>query len=200
MGFIRALMGLSVIGLLAAGPLAILIEETDIRTPEAARPADAALVFGALVRESQISPLHAERLDAAAQLFIDGKIQRIVVSNAPRAAAVMSDYLVERGVPEQAIEVDPHAIKTPHTCANELDRGQPRDVILISQRFHLPRIAYQCRKLGLEGQYVAADQPRDEISSARAPLSVLRIRAARYVREAALVWASLLEAYPGRPA
>ncbi|MEM9060832.1 MAG: YdcF family protein [Pseudomonadota bacterium] len=199
MGLIHALLRICALALIAAGPLGVLVSQTDIRSPETARSADAALVFGALVRESRISPLHAERLDTAAKLLESGKIRRIVVSNAPRAASVMSEYLVGKGVPRSAIEIDPDAIKTPHTCANELDRAEARDVILISQRFHLPRIAYQCRKLGLVGQYVEADRPVDEITSARSPLAVFRIRAVRYAREAVLVWASLIEAYPARP-
>ena len=103
-------------------------------------------------------------------------------------------------IDHNAIEVDTNALKTPHTCVNEVERHQQRSVILISQRFHLPRIAYQCRKQGLTGQYVEADQPQFEISSARSPFTVMRIRATRYVREAVLVWASLIGAYPEQPA
>ncbi|MEM7211903.1 MAG: YdcF family protein [Pseudomonadota bacterium] len=196
-----ARLGLRLIALAAVflAPLAVVSGNTEILRVEQSAPADAALIFGALVRGGQISPLHAERLDTAVSLFNAGKVEKLVVSNAARAAAIMAEYLRDRGIPDNAIEIDPNALKTPHTCANEIEYQERRTVILISQRFHLPRIAYQCRKLGLTGQYVEANQPHDEISSARSPLKVMRIRTTRYLREAVLVWASLIGAYPEVP-
>lgn len=191
------------LGLLAAvflAPLAVLMTHTAIVRADSSRQADAALIFGALVRDGQISPLHAERLDTGVALYNAGKVSKLVVSNAPRAAAIMADYLRDQGIPDTVIEIDANALKTPHTCANEMDRQGQRKTILISQRFHLPRIAYQCRKLGLTGQYVEADQPHHEVSAARSPVAVLRVRTTRYVREAVLVWASLVGAYPEVPA
>ena len=191
------------LGLLAAvllAPLAILTAHTSILRADESGRADAALIFGALVRGGQISPLHAERLDTGVELFNAGKVETLVVSNAPKAAAIMAEYLRDQGIPSASIELDTNALKTPHTCANEIEGDQDRSVILISQRFHLPRIAYQCRKLGLTGQYVEADQPHVEVNSSRSPLAVLRIRAKRYVREAVLVWASLIGVYPEVPA
>lgn len=200
----RFLLRVAVVAAVFLAPLGYLMSETDVvRVAESAR-AEAALIFGALVRGGQISPLHAERLDTGVALYNAGKVETLVVSNAPKAAAIMAEYLRDQGVPDAAIEIDQNALKTPHTCANEVDRhgGQQRgrSVILISQRFHLPRIAYQCRKLGVTGQYVEANQPHDEVSSARSPVAVLKIRARRYVREAVLVWASLIGAYPEVPA
>ena len=191
------------LGLLAAvllAPLAILTAHTSILRADESGRADAALIFGALVRGGQISPLHAERLDTGVELFNAGKVETLVVSNAPKAAAIMAEYLRDQGIPSASIELDTNALKTPHTCANEIEGDQDRSVILISQRFHLPRIAYQCRKLGLTGQYVEADQPHEEVSSARSPIAVLKVRARRYLREAALVWVSLVGAYPEVPA
>ena len=197
---LRLMMRLGLLAVVLLAPLTVLTAQTSILHVDESGYADAALIFGALVRGGQISPLHAERLDTGVALFNAGKVEKLVVSNAPKAAAIMAEYLRDQGVPDAAIEIDPHALKTPHTCANEIEGDQDRSVILISQRFHLPRIAYQCRKLGLTGQYVEADQPHVEISSARAPLAVIQIRAKRYLREAVLVWASLVGAYPEVPA
>ena len=197
---LRLGLRLTVLAAVFLAPLAVLSSKTEIRRIAEAAEAEAALIFGALVRGGQISPLHAERLDTAVALFEAGKVEKLVVSNAPRAAAIMAEYLRDRGIPDNAIEIDANALKTPHTCANEVELHAPRSVILISQRFHLPRIAYQCRKLGLTGQYVEANQPHEEISSARSPLKVLRIRTTRHLREAVLVWASLIGAYPETPA
>ena len=197
---VRLLLRLGLLAAVFMAPMTVLLAQTEIQRVEDTAPAEAALIFGALVRGGQISPLHAERLDTGVELLKAGKVEKLVVSNAPKAAMIMAEYLRDRGVPDNAIEVDKNALKTPHTCANEIGRQQQRSVILISQRFHLPRIAYQCRKQGLTGQYVEADRPHHEVSSARSPVAVLRIRATRYVREAVLVWASLIGAYPELPA
>ncbi|WP_138466494.1 YdcF family protein [Poseidonocella sp. HB161398] len=175
------------------GPLLWLWLTVPVVTAEAARPADAALIFGALVRDGAISPLHAERLDTGAELYETGKAQVIVVSNAQRAAGIMKDYLLERGVPEARIEVDGAAQSTPDTCVTEAARDRPRSVQLVSQAYHLPRIALQCRRLGVRGQYVAAI--RKEGDEGASLWTKIRVRSSRHTREALLVWAELLGQY-----
>jgi len=177
-------------------PLVWLYATTPIVTAEAARPADAALLFGAIVRDNSISPLHAERLDTGLDLYREGKVKVLVVSNAPRAAAVMAAYLRDHGVPEDRIEIDGTGEATPDTCVAEAARPGHRSVIMVSQRFHLPRIALQCRKLGVTGQYVAAmaDDGSDDGAGLGA-WATLEIRAKRHVREAALVWTEVLGVY-----
>lgn len=157
------------------------------------RPADAALIFGALVRSEAVSPLHAERLDTAVALYETGKVPVLVASNATRASEIMRDYLIQAGVPAGAIELDGQAQATPDTCVAEAARDEPRQVVLVSQAYHLPRIALQCRRLGVEGQYVkAVRQDRDPEVGA---LTLLRVRGIRYTREAVLIWAELTGQY-----
>ncbi len=157
--------------------------------------ADAALVFGALVRDDEISPLHAERLNAAIDLFERQLVQKIVVSNSKGAASVMAKYLEDIGIPIIAIEVDGHANQTPDTCRNEVARKAPRTVILISQGFHIPRLSAQCHWEGLSGQSLAAERYRAVPSNEIARWRVIQIRTIRQAREAALLWAALLGLY-----
>ena len=86
---------------------------TPTRGLQEAQPADAALVFGAVVRNGVISPLHAERLDAASALYERGIIPQIVVSNQQLAAKLMRDYLITKDVPEHAIRLDGRAGRSP---------------------------------------------------------------------------------------
>ena len=176
------------------GPLLWLWATVPIVTPLEAKPADAALIFGALVRSETISPLHAERLDTGVDLFQRGVVPVVVVSNASLAAQVMADYLETQGVPREAIELDGLALATPDTCVAEAARAEPRRVILVSQAYHLPRIALQCRKLGVVGQYVSALREDRSVEEA-APWTKLRVRATRHTREALLIWAELLGQY-----
>ena len=158
-----------------------------------ASSADAAIIFGAIVRSGKISPLHAERLQTGIDLLELRKVEKLVVSNAPEASRVMKAYLIDQGVAEEQIEVDPTAIRTPDSCAFEAANGNRRSVLLISQKFHLPRIAQHCAPYDFPRGYVYADSPN------RAPMPwhrIATIRAQRFLRECALSWSVLLKLYP----
>lgn len=164
-----------------------------LQAPQAAQPADAALIFGALVRSGEVSALHSERLDTGAMLWGDGTVDTLVVSNAARAAGIMKEYLIVQGVPAAAIEIDGQAQATPDTCVAEAARATARRVIMVSQAYHLPRIALQCRRLGVDGQYVKSI--RNSSADAASLWTKIRVRSLRYTREALLVWAELLGQY-----
>ena len=184
---------LLVLACVVYGPLLYLRLTTPIVTPEEARPADAAIVFGAVVREGRISALHAERLDAAISLFQNDVVKSITVSNAQRAAETMRDYLLEHHIPPSAIQLDGAAIATPDTCLAEFQRPTRRPVILISQRYHLPRIALQCAGYRLEAQFITAERGRANPEIGLAQRLWIRLR--RHTREALLVWSEMLGLY-----
>jgi len=168
---------------------------TPIITVQQATPAQAALIFGAVVRDGAISPLHAERLAAGKALLDREIVPTLVVSNTPRAADAMATYLTQQGVPRPAVRLDPQAERSPDTCASA-QRDGLSDVILVSQRFHLPRLKLHCARYGLSTQFVMAD------SADRAPASTptkIRVRTRRFLRETALIWGTLLRLYPHQP-
>ena len=189
-----ALLCLVVLGLFWA-PWAYLYLRTEVADFTSVQKAETAIVFGALVRNGAISPLHEERLLSAKRLVDDGAVEQIVLSNSARAANFMVDYMKSVGVDEALIDVDGAAIKTSDTCDRERDVGEGRSVVLISQSFHLPRLAYQCSRVGVTGQYLAAEKihasPRVGV-----PLwTKIRVRGHRYFREAALTWTVLFGVY-----
>ena len=187
------LYGLAGAVVLFFAPLVALHLLADIRTADTAKPAEATLIFGAIVRDGTISPLHQERLDTAIALWHAGKTQRLVVSNAPSAARSMQRYLVNNGVPAAIIEIDGGAERTPQTCGRERSITPPRPVIMVSQTFHLPRIYFQCWQLGMGGQLVTATPA----TRPPAPLiTKIRVRSKRHIREAALTWGAILGLYP----
>lgn len=185
-----------VIVMLAAlvfAPLIYLVVTTPVVGIESVRPSDAALIFGALVSDGTISPLHEERLKAGQILLEKQIVGVVVVSNSLRAANIMEQYLLNQGVAQHQIEIDGNADKTPDTCRNELSSDMKRSVIMISQRFHLPRLALQCANIGITGQYLAADRiPRHSPGL----WTKIRVRTYRYSREAVLIWAEILGIYP----
>lgn len=149
---------------------------------------DAVLVFGALVRNGKVSPLQHERLMAAKQLVDNGLVDKIVVSNEHSAARVMYEYLIQQKVQASRLEIDGGANKTPDTCRNEKATNKQRSLIFLSQNYHLSRLYYQCKRLGVKGQLFAADS-LGIVDRTKTPWWVkLRVRSLRYGREAALTW------------
>jgi len=163
--------------------------------PEEIAQADVALVFGALVRDGKISPLHEERLTAAIDLLERKKVAGIVVSNTREAALAMAGYLKDHGVRQAVIEIDDQAVKTPDTCVFEVNRRLNRRVIFVSQGFHIPRLSMLCSWDGLHGQALAAERYR-ALDAGQLPFwRVAQIRGGRHVREAALLWSALFGLY-----
>lgn len=177
------------------GPWLYLFATTPIEDFQSVRPAETAIVFGALVRNGVISPLHEERLLSAKRLIDNDIVDWVVVSNSARAGNYMSEYLLSIGVEPRVIDIDGEAVKTSDTCDRERAVGRGRSVILISQSFHLPRLAFQCARVGVTGQYLAAETVHGD-ARVNVPLGTkIRVRGRRYVREAALTWSVLLGIY-----
>ena len=124
-----------------------------------ARPARAIVVLGAAQYVGRPSPVLRARLDHAITLWRGGLAPRLIVTggrgdgDTTSEAAVSRRYALRRGVPDSAIVLE----NTGRTTRESL-RGvaaimsdQPnRDVILVSDPFHMLRLAILARRFGLE--------------------------------------------------
>lgn len=123
----------------------------------------AAIVFGAgLLRDGTPSPVLKDRVATAAQLFFAGKVQKILMSGDNRFVdynepASMRQYAIELGVPEKAIVLDFAGRRTYDTCYRAKFIFGLDQVILVTQKYHLPRALFTCNGIGLESIGVAAD-------------------------------------------
>ena len=124
----------------------------------------AAVVFGAgLTRAGAPTPVLRDRVDAATALYFAGKVEKILMSgdnrfiyhNEPQA---MKEYAIEQGVPASAIVLDYAGRSTYDTCYRAGNIFGLKEVLLVTQGFHLPRALYICRQLGLDAVGVIADQ------------------------------------------
>ncbi len=157
---------------------------------------DAVIVFGTLVRDGTVSPLLKERLDAGIAIYIKGKAYQIVVSNIKKASIVMRQYLLDKGIPPNAIVLDTTAEKTPDTCRHERKTyPTPRKLIFVSQGYHLARIRYQCKKLDVNAVTFPAENIREQRATLFSSFNVFIIRTKRYFREAGLTWLAFLGIY-----
>jgi vancomycin permeability regulator SanA len=123
----------------------------------------AAVVFGAgLWRDGSPTPVLRDRVATAAKLYFAGKVEKLVMSGDNRSAyhnepAAMQAYALSLGVPEQDIILDYAGWSTYDTCYRARDIFGLRQVILVTQKFHLDRALYTCNLLGVSAVGTPAD-------------------------------------------
>ena len=145
--------------------------------------ADAIVVLGAAQYDGEPSPVLAGRLDHAALLFEQGRADRVLVLGAGQPgdrfteAEAGRDYLVEKGVPEEAIVPVPEG----HTTFESLRAAAPvmreagmDSAFLVSDPWHNARVERMARDLGIDGHASA---------TWRSAATSQETRAEGYVRE-----------------
>jgi uncharacterized SAM-binding protein YcdF (DUF218 family) len=123
------------------------------------RPAGAIVVLGAAQYVGRPSPVLRARLDHAVQLWRRGMAPAMIVTggrgtgDTTSEAAVSRRYVVQRGVPSAAILLETEGRNTSQSMAGvaalmaTLNR---RDVLLVSDPFHMLRLTILARRHGLE--------------------------------------------------
>jgi vancomycin permeability regulator SanA len=123
----------------------------------------AAIVFGAgLWRDGSPTPVLRDRVATAAQLYFEGKVEKILMSGDNRFVdynepGAMHAYALQLGVPEEAMVLDYAGRRTYDTCYRAKAIFGLQEAILVTQSFHLPRALYTCRQLGIDAVGVPAD-------------------------------------------
>jgi vancomycin permeability regulator SanA len=122
------------------------------------RPSDVAVVLGNGVNaDGSPGEVLQPRLDRAVELYRDKLCRNIIVSGSAgqdgyNEPAGMRRYLLDHGVPDEAIVVDAGGINTFHTAVNARQimrqRGW-RSVIIVSQYYHILRIRLAFHRVGL---------------------------------------------------
>ena len=70
----------------------------------------------------------------------------------------MRRYMLERGLPEQAVLGDDSGLSTYDSCVRAFTVFQVRKALLVTQSFHLPRALYIANSVGMDAWGVAADE------------------------------------------
>jgi SanA protein len=172
--FLRVMIYLIIAGLIIFGmPRLVLILATSrsIYKVENAPAAPIAVVFGAgLQRDGTPSPVLRDRVETAAALFFAGKVQKILMSGDNRfiyynEPGSMQNYALSLGVPQDAIVLDYAGRRTYDTCYRAKEIFGAREVLLVTQNFHLARALFTCQLLGLNASGVSADRRSYLLSS-----------------------------------
>ncbi|MFC8598930.1 MULTISPECIES: SanA/YdcF family protein [unclassified Isoptericola] len=127
-------------------------------------PVDAILVLGAGLRaDGTPSPYLRRRLDAAAELYHAGAADRVVLSGdgQPRRdgtpydePASMREWILGRGVPDEALTLDREGLDTTASCRRTAELTGARTAVVVTQDYHLRRALFSCVRAGLDAQGV----------------------------------------------
>lgn len=151
---------------LGLGLAVTLATRRRIVEPERLPELPVALVLGAEVyADGRPSRFLRARLDVAADLYRRGCVQRVLASGDGRSpfydeTGGMRDYLVVAGVPEERVLLDPAGFDTYDSCLRARDVFGLRRLVVVSQRYHLPRALAICRALGVDAWGVGDETAR----------------------------------------
>jgi SanA protein len=145
----------------------ILTDMRSLNTRDWAAPR-VAVVFGASVYgNGDLSPILADRVNTAIELYGAHKVDRILVSgdarhrsyNEPKA---MYDYLISHDVAPKDVIVDTSGRSTYETCLRAKEVFGLKRAVLVSQGFHLSRALYIANELGLDAVGMAGDMKTEQ--------------------------------------
>jgi uncharacterized SAM-binding protein YcdF (DUF218 family) len=123
-----------------------------------AKAADAIVVLGAAQYDGRPSPVLRARLDHAVSLWQQHLAPRLILTggmgdgDTTSEAAVGRRYAVKHGVPDSAILMETRGRTTAESVqrvAQMMDSLRRRDVILVSDPFHMLRLWILARRFGL---------------------------------------------------
>ena len=121
------------------------------------------IVPGALVYSSgELSSVLEDRMLCAYRLYKAGKVKRFLLSGDHGRyyydeVNAMRSYLLKKGVPDSIIFTDHAGFNTYNTMVRAKKVFLVKDVIIVTQDFHLVRSLYIARKKGLVAYGIRAD-------------------------------------------
>ncbi len=134
-------------------------------------PFSVAIILGAKAQaDGTPSPAMARRVGLGVKLWHDKQVPALLFSggtttpNHPSEARVMADLAQAQGVPPHCLYLEEQAVNTignARLCAPILARHGWDRIMVVSDRFHIPRSAYIFRRHGIRANFQGAvpDQP-----------------------------------------
>lgn len=195
------IIGLGVIVLLLAGPLFVVLNTRNYSQSERdvglLPEREVALVFGAGVQPNRTPTLFLlARLEAAAGLYKQGKVKKVLLSGDNRRVDynepyVMRQAIIELGVKEEDAIADYGGINTYDSCYRAKNIFEVKSAYLVTQGYHGPRAVQTCRVLGIDAVSVGTSRYWDRYAGAVFPNYM--------VREVFSINKALFELYISRP-
>lgn len=124
---------------------------------------EVALVLGAKVyNDGRLSDMFRDRIDTAVGLYKAGKVKKILVSGDHGTKEydevnAAKDYILQQDVPGADIFLDYAGFDTYDSVYRARDVFQAKSMIIVTQKYHLPRALYIADGLGADAVGVGAD-------------------------------------------
>jgi len=123
--------------------------------------ADAAIVLGAAVWSSGVSPVFRERINHGIELYQKGKVRKLIFTGGqgnpgePTESSAARDYALQSGVPLQDILIEQKSHTTYENIlyAKQVADGNGiRKVLIVSDPLHMKRAVLMAHDVGLEAE------------------------------------------------
>lgn len=168
-------IGALVIGSIYIGTLSVFIISASMNTPQAAVAAgtfssetpQTVIVLGCQTINGYPSEMLKARLDKAAEYMNENAAAVCIVSGGKGdneiepESVTMKSYLITKGISETRIYTEEKSRNTQQNLAFSYEiiekTGLPRDVVVVSEGYHLYRAQRQAEKLGLSAFTLPAD-------------------------------------------
>lgn len=127
-------------------------------------PRPVAIVLGAgLWPDGSLTPILADRVATAADLYHAGVVQKLLFSGDNRFVNYnepqrMLEYVVRLGVPQEDVVLDYAGRRTYDTCYRARAIFGLERAVVVTQRFHVARTLYLCDALGVDAVAILADR------------------------------------------
>jgi vancomycin permeability regulator SanA len=114
------------------------------------------IVFGAGIHtDNTPTPILTDRVTAAAKLYKDGKVDKLLMSGDNRRRSynepeVMKQLAIGLGVPATDIALDYAGRRTYDTCWRAVNVFGVDHAVLVTQRYHMARALYLCQGMGID--------------------------------------------------
>ncbi|HRN50267.1 MAG TPA: YdcF family protein [Anaerolineales bacterium] len=170
------------VGLHAGGMAALRIRQ--YAHIDETQPADVAIVLGAAAWRNRPSPVFAERINHAIELYLQGYVHNIIFTGGygrnPQIAdsEIARDYALQRGVPASAIYVETNSTDTEENLIEAQKLMQSlgfTSALLVSDPLHMYRIQLLSVEIGLEGFSSPTPTSRYRSSIARVVFTVREV-------------------------
>lgn len=135
-----------------------------VNEPEAAPNTQVIMILGAAVYPGGgVSQVVYDRLIIGAELYKAGKASKILVSGDHGTkhydeVNTIKAWLIKYGVPEERIVLDHAGFSTYDSVVRAKKIFKVKSLLIVTQKFHLPRAVYLARNSGIEATGVPADR------------------------------------------
>ena len=143
--------------------------------------ANVAIVLGAAVYKNKPSPVFAERLNHAINLYHSGHVQKLLFTggssdkNIPAESIVAKEYALSRDVTLDDIYVETQSVTTYQNlffAKQLLESFNLKNALIISDSFHLKRAMLMANALGIDAKPSATSTSRYKSLKTQLPFAL----------------------------